>query len=119
MFSTQYFRGTHTELRPCIFALNNFTGFVPKYRVRVSLKSPDTASMTVRNNTPFSRPIFKNNDDRCAVSSAPISNTSTLSACAGSACMLNGLRQSVTSSEMMRTVRSARPMASRLQTRSM
>lgn len=88
-----------------------------------------TESMTVLSSTPFSSPIFKNNV-WCTNSSPPISTTCilvllrtfqsvtlrtcTLSAAAGSACIDNGARQSLTSSDMIRTVLSSRPIASSL-----
>ena len=43
----------HTASEPCVVMRNSLTGREPRYRVRVSDRSPVTLSSTVRSSTPF------------------------------------------------------------------
>lgn len=89
-----------TASLPCILIRNSFTGRDPRYRVRVSARSPVTWSNTVRSNTPFWSPILRYSEPLVPgspsppVSPAPISTIQRDSAAAGRACILNGERQS-------------------------
>lgn len=108
----------NTASWPCIRTRNSFTGRDPRYRVRVSDKSPVTGSRTVLSSTPFCSPIFRYrkpieplSPSSSCFSVPPISTIHKDSGWAGRACMLRGCKQSEGSREMILTVLSTSPTA--------